>query len=273
MFVVLKIQKTDKRTVKRGKTIHDVRLVSTGGGQCFYEVTALAGENGVSWAEVAAITGNHGRHLLLSDDVHLPEDCPVARFDSSHFRNILIFNTVELILKELFFMGARMRCIVNDPDGLYSEHIRKIVRFSAHTTVVTENGFRYFSAVRDIYSDMGAGVTLTDNISNISHDALCIDTSGTLRGENSRTFSPFRGISPFRADCRGGADRFCPSYINSIDFLGAMLRLNGKTALSQAVCRSFMLDGKPFTPYELARLIKDGENADIAHSKSIIFYV
>ena len=273
MFVVLKIQKTDKRAVRRGRTIHDVRLINTGAGQCFYEVTALAGENGVNWEEVAAITGNHGRQLLLSDDVLLPEACPVARFDSSGFRNLLIFNTAELILKELFFMGDRVRCIVNDPDGLYSEHIRKIVRFAAHTTVVTENEFRYFSAVRDIYADMGAGVTLTDNISNISPEALCIDTSGTLNSENTIIFSPFRGISPFRADCRGGLDRFCPPYINPIDFLGAMLKLNKKTALSQALCRSFLLDGKPFTPYELARLIKDGENADVAHSKSIIFYV
>lgn len=273
MFVVLKIHRADKRTVKRGRTVHDVRLINTGAGQCFYEVTVLAGERGVNWEEVASITGNHGRHLLLPDDEILPEGCPVGRFDSSEFRNILIFNTAELILKELFFMGERMRCVVNDPDGLYSGYIRKVVRFAAHTTVITDNELRYFSAVRDIYADMGAGVTLTDNVKELHPEVLYIDTAGTLTGDGLKIFSPFSGIYPYKADCRGGIDRCCPSYINSIDFLGAMLRLNKKSVLSQTVCRSFMLEGKPFTPYELARLIKEGENADIAHSKSIIFYV
>lgn len=273
MFVILKIVQSEKKSIRKGRTVNDVRLIKMTAGSCFYEVEAIAGEKGVNWQEVADVLGRHSSNILLADDVILPEECSVKRFCADEFRNILIFNTLELIFKELFFMGERVSCIINDPTGKYASYIGKIVRYASRTTVVTDNEFRYFADIRQMYSYYGAGVVLATEIGELRSDSIYIDTAGTLNAQNVTVFSPSAGFSPYLVDGHSDLKAFCPSYINQTDFLGAVMSLNGEKALRQAVCRTFGTAEKSFTVYETARYIAMQKNGCSACDKSIIFYV
>ena len=272
MFVILKIVRTEKRKIRKGRTIGGVRIVNMGAGQCFYEIEVVSGENGINWAEVSAFVGNHGRNVLVSDDVIVPENQQIKRFDSSHFRNILLFNSLNLVFRELFYMGNRVRCIINDPKGLYTKNLRTIVPYAARITVVTENEFRYFSEIRDIYSGCGAGITLSGAVENCDEDTVVIDTSGTAETDKGIVFSPFRGFLPGRADGFGDILGFCPSYISQTDFLAAVYIFNSDKRLNDASCRTFLRENKKFTVFEVAKYIDDAKE-NVAPNKSVIFYI
>lgn len=272
MFVILKVEQTEKRRIKKAKTVSNVRFVNMGSGQCFYEVEVISGERGVNWHEVSSFIGNHGKNVLLPENTIIPEAAPVRRFCANKFKNILIFNTLELVLRELFFLGNRIKCVVNDPDGLYSAEIEKIVKYAARTTVVTNNEFRYFTQIRAIYSHYGAGITLTDSLDVTQDDTVIIDTTGELGKVRGVLFSPVGGMKPMIVDGFDHIKAYCPPYIDQLDFMGAIFEMNRNAGLGDAFCRSFVCENTKYTVYETAKMIagiKDGESIN----KSIIFYV
>lgn len=272
MFVILKIIRIDKRRIKKGRTINSVRIVNTGKGQCFYEIEVLSGEEGIAWSEVVNLIGRHSRNVLVPEGYILPADAPVKRFCSNEFRNILLFNTINHVFRELFYLGGRAVCVVNDPDGAYAQYLCRIVKYIPRITVVTENEFRYFPHIRNIYSDYGAGITLCDSIEKTDGNAVILDTAGTVSSCGRTVFSPVNGFSPGRPDGFDEILGFCPDYINQTDFLAAVYRFNRMTELDGALCRTFLSAGRSFTLFETARHILNlSENADV--NKSIIFYV
>lgn len=272
MFVILKIIRTDKKKIRKGRTVGGVRIVNMGAGQCFYEIDVMSGANGVNWDEISAFVGKHGKNVLTDRSVVIPENVPVRRFDSTHFSNILLFNSLKPVFRELFYMGNRVRCIVNDPDGKYARNLRTIVPYAARITVVTENEFRYFTEIRDIYSDCGAGITLTDSIEDYDENTVILDTSGTLRNEKCVLFSPTSGFSPGRTDGFDDILGFCPSYVSQTDFLGAVYNFNSQEILKDAFCRTLLYGNRKFTLFETAKYI-DAMREKSDRNKSIIFYV
>ncbi len=272
MFVILKIVRTDKRRVKKGRTINAVRIVNTGKGQCFYEIEVMSGEEGIAWNEVVNLIGRHSRNVLLPDGFYLPDEAPVKKFSSNEFRNILLFNTMNHVFRDLFYLGGRVGFVVNDPGGDYAQYLCRIVKYIPRITVVTENEFRYFPHIRNIYSDYGAGITLCDSVEKTDRNAVILDTTGTVPSCGRTVFSPANGFSPGRPDGFDEILGFCPDYINQIDFLAAVNRFNRMTETDNAVCRTFMSAGRSFTLFETARhMLNLCENTDL--NKSIIFYV
>ncbi len=272
MFVILKIVRTDKKKIRKGRTIGGVRIVNMGAGQCFYEIEVISGENGINWGEISAFVGNHGKNVLTEKSVIIPADSGLKKFDTTEFRNILLFNSLKLVFRELFYMGNRVRCVVNDPSGIYAGKLKTIVPYSARITVVTENEFRYFSEIRNVYSVYGAGITLTDCIEECSDDTVILDTSGKLKTEKGILFSPSDGFSPGRTDGFDNILDFCPSYISQTDFLAAVCRFNSQPSLNDAFCRTFLHNNRNFTLFETAEYIGNVKE-NIRTNKSIIFYI
>ena len=272
MFVILKIVRTDKKRIRKGRTIGGVRIVNMGAGHCFYEIEVVSGENGINWAEISAFAGNHGKNILADSSVIIPDSSGIKRFDTTEFRNILLFNSLKLVFRELFYRGYRVRCVVNDPTGIYAGKLKTIVPYAARITVVTENEFRYFSEIRDVYSLYGAGITLTDRVEEISDDTVILDTSGKLKQEKGIVFSPTSGFSPGRTDGFDNFLDFCPSYVSQTDFLAAVWRFNSQPSLKEAFCRTFLSGNRNFTLYETAEYIADIKE-HISTNKSVIFYI
>ncbi len=272
MFVILKIVRTDKKKIRKGRTIGGVRIVNMGAGQCFYEIEVMSGENGINWDEISSFVGNHGKNLLAESSVSIPADSGLKKYDTTDFRNIMLFNSLKLVFRELFYMGNRVRCVVNDPSGIYAGKLKTIVPYAARITVVTENEFRYFSEIRDIYSVYGAGITLTDSFDEYGDDTVVLDTSGLLKTEKGILFSPSNGFSPGRADGFDNILEFCPSYISQTDFLAAVCRFNSQPSLNDAFCRTFLHKNRNLTLFETAEYIADAKDS-IRTNKSIIFYI
>lgn len=274
MFVILNIVESGKRKVKRGKTVNNVRDVRTSSGERFYIVDVCDSEKGVNWDEVSYFIGKHSKKVLMDKQFSFPEFSPLMRFDPIHFKNVLLFNTLEMILREMYLSGIRIRCVINDPLALYPQYLSKIVRFAAQTTVVTENNFRYFSETSDIYTKYGAGITVTDTIPMTDEKTFILDTAGDFENKNKGyLFSAKKTIRPLRVDGFNHLKSLCPAYIEPIDFLGAVYEMNHDKSLIDACCSSFMYKNEKHTVSEMIADIKRNISSIYDNNKSIIFYV
>lgn len=273
MFVIVNVKQTGKRRIKKGRTVEKVYEHFNTGGERYYIADVLAGEKGVDWDEVSRFLGRHSSRILLDKNVILPENSKVSRFEPVLFKNLLIFNTLELILKQMYLAGCRTNCYINDPKGEYFSFLPAIARYSARTTVITSNRFRYVYQAAKLYSDFGAGVSVTENADVLSDDAIVIDTAGTFFGKKGIVFSPFNnGITPKYTDGFNEFKVLCPAYIETVDFLGAVFELNQNRKLESALCRMFTLDGYDIKTVELLEQLMPA-NKKTDSQTSIIFTV
>ncbi|MBQ8210128.1 MAG: hypothetical protein IJZ35_06065 [Clostridia bacterium] len=271
MFVIVNVKPSGKRKIKKGKTVEKVYDHFNAKGERFYIADVLDSEKGVDWNEVSHFLGRHASHILLNKNIILPENAPVGRFDPVAYKNLLIFNTLELLLKQMFLAGCRTSCYINDPKGDYFSFLSKVARYSARTTVITANRFRYITQAAKMYSDFGAGVSVTERAQITDDNAVVIDTAGTLFGKRGVVFSPFNnGITPKYTDGFNDLKVLCPAYIEPVDFLGAVYELNHDKRLHNAVCRTFSFEGNDIKALELLeRLVPKSA----ANETSIIFTV
>ena len=255
MFVVVNVKPSGKRKIKKGRTVEKINEYFTANGERFYVADVLAGEKGVEWDEVARFLGRHSSHILLDKNIILPENTDVGRFEPVAFKNLLIFNTLELLLKQMYLAGCRTSCYINDPKGEYYPFLDKIVRYSAQTTVITTNRFRYLSRSAQIYRDYGAGITITEKTEISSDSAVVIDTAGTFFGDGI-VFSAYNnGITPKYTEGFNDLKALCPAYIEPVDFLGAVYELNRDKRLNNALCRVFSSDGTDIKALELLEML------------------
>ena len=274
MFVILNIVESGKRKIKRGKTVSQVREVSTTGGERFYVVDVCDSEKGVNWDEVSYFIGKHSKKVLLDRQFCFPEFTPLVRFEAVDFKNLLLFNTLELILREMYLSGIKTKCVVNDPGALYSSCLSKIVRFASHTTVVTDCDYRYFSEVQGLFNEYGAGVTVSEKAPIPDAQTFIIDTAGSFENNGKGyLFSVTEGITPLTVEGFNHLKVLCPAYINCIDFLGAVYEMNRDDSRASAFCADFLFYGERKTVSEVMIDIKKQLNASFNSDKSIIFCV
>ena len=274
MFVILNIVESGKRKIKRGKTVSQVREVSTTGGERFYVVDVCDSEKGVNWDEVSYFIGKHSKKVLLDRQLSFPEFTPLVRFEAMYFKNLLLFNTLELILREMYLSGMKIRCIINDPLALYSSCLSKIVRFASHTTVVTNYDYRYFSEVQGLYNEYGAGVTVCEKAPSPDAQTFIIDTAGSFKNNGKGyLFSVTGGITPLTVEGFNHLKVLCPAYINCIDFLGAVYEMNRDNSLASTFCADFLFYGERKSVSEVMSELKKQLSASFDSNKSIIFCV
>ncbi len=274
LFVVVNVKDSGKRKVKRGRTVEKVNEYFTGGGERFYIADVLDSEKGVNWDEVARFLGRHSSHILINKKISLPENSAVSRFEPVKFKNVLIFNTLELLLKQMYLAGCRTVCYINDPKGDYALQLPKIAAYSAQTTVITDNRFRYLSQIAQVYDKFGAGVVLSDKADIKNSNAVVIDTAGTVFGGAGVIFSPFdNGITPKYIDSFNDIKSLCPPFLESIDFLGAVYELNREKRLNSAICRTFSHCGNDIRVLDLLERLIPRKTVKNPDEKSIIFTV
>lgn len=258
MFVVVNVKESGKRKIRKGRTVDRVRECRTSGGERFYIADVLDSATGVNWNETASFLGRHSKNILLNKKIFLPENCPVKRYDALRYRNILIFNTAEMILRQSFLAGCRSECVIFDRDGKYGFLLHKAARFAFHTTVVTKKEYLYFSAVSSLYKSIGASVTVTDEIAKIPPNVIVLDTDGMCNMASDFLFSVRdNGITPKYAEGLNDLKALCPEYIDSVDFLGAVYEYNRDKRPENATVRIFSNNGENITAAEIAQdLIK-----------------
>lgn len=263
MFVVVNVKDSGKRKVRKGRTVDSVREYKTSGGERFYITDVLDSEVGVNWDETAAFIGRHSKNILLNKGIILPENCSVSRFCAHRYINILLFNTAELIFKQMYLAGCRPECVIYDPNGKYSFLLPKAARFSAQTTVITNREYVYYPVVSSLYTGMGAGVTVTDKKDALKSDSVIIDTEGSLDIDSDMLFSVSdNGITPKYAEGLNDLKALCPPYIDTIDFLGAVHQFNGDKRTENSLVRIFRRKDEDITVSCLAEEIINRKTGD-----------
>lgn len=274
MFVILKLAESGKKRIKKGQTVRHVTEHQTGGGERFYIVEIYDSGTGVNWDEVAAFIGRHSVRVLADSSLFLPVGSPVKRYSAEKFFNILLFNTMSIILKELYMSGFRTKCYINDKKGCYSFLLPCIARYSGETVVLTDNDYRYFSQIQSIYGEFGAGVTVTDGKCDPEAHAFVIDADGTFQYRSKGILlSSQTGITPCSVEGYEDIKRMCPSFVDKNDFLGAVYEMNREKRLSHAFCRTMRRENEELTVWELVQELKLRISASPDRRKSIIFYV
>lgn len=274
MFVILNVVSSGKRKVRKGQTVRKVSEYQTGGGERFYVVDICDSETGINWDEIGAFIGRHSAGVLADKNLYLPADSGIKRFNTEKFFNIILFNTLNIVLKELYLSGFRTKCYVNDKSGKYSFLLPGIVRYSGETVVVTGNEYRYFSQIHSLYDDMGAGVTLTDKTCEPEAHAFIIDTDGTFPYDGKGVlFSATAGLKPCAIEGFDELKKMCPEHIEINDFLAALYELNRERRLSHAFCRTMSRCDEELSVFELIQELKLRISASPDRRKSIIFYV
>ncbi|MBR5497097.1 MAG: hypothetical protein IKV76_03860 [Clostridia bacterium] len=274
MFVILNVVSSGKKKTKKGKAVRKVSEFRTNGGERFYIVDVNDSANGVDWDEVTAFIGKHSSRVLAGENIRFGDDCSVKKFTGEKFFNMLIFNTLSIIIKELYLSGLRTKCYINDKKGQYAFLLPLIARYSAETIVITKNDYRYFSQVQSVYDEIGAGVVITDSIKDAESHSIIIDTDNTFdyRGKGF-LFSACRGFIPAKTEGFDDIKKLCPGYIDENVFLAAVNEFNFEKRLSRAYCLSFIENNEEITVTELVEYMKNRICASADRYKSIIFYV
>lgn len=263
MFVVVNVKDSGKRKIRKGRTVDSVREYKTSGSERFYIADVFDSRTGVNWEETAAFIGRHSRNILIDKRINLPENGPVSRFCADKYRNILLFNTLEMIFKQMYLAGCRGECVIYDPNGKYSFLLPRAARFSAMTTVITKREYVYYPVVSSLYKGFGAGVTVTDKKDLLQSDAVIIDTQGTLDIDSRTLFSVSEnGITPKYAEGLNDLKALCPPYIDTIDFLGAVNQFNSDTRTENSLVRIFMRNEEDITASDLATEIINRKTGD-----------
>lgn len=274
MFVVLNLVESGKKKVRKGQTVRKVTEHQTGGGERFYVVDISDSETGVNWDEVSAFIGRHSARVITDSVLHLPEDSLLKRFNNEKFINIILFNTMSMILKELYMSGFRTKCYINDKNGKYSYLLPCIARYSGETVVVTRNDYRYFSQIQSVYGEFGAGVTVTDSNCEPEMHSFVIDADGTYPYNGKGIlFSADSGIRPCMVEGFDDIRKMCPAFVDVKDFFGAMYEMNREKRLSHAFCATMYSDSGEKTVHEIIQELKIRISASPDRRKSIIFYV
>ena len=269
LFVIVNVKESGKRKIRKGHTVDKIREYKTSGAEKFYIADIYDSQTGVNWDEVAAYLGRHSRNVLLDRNITLPSNCPVRRFQGLKYRNILIFNTAEMIFRQMYLAGCRAECVIYDPFGQYGFLLEKAARFSARTTVVTDREYMYYPVVSSLYSGIGAGVTVTQDRSLLKSDCVIIDTQGTTDTEAPLLFSvKDNGITPKYAEGLNDLKALCPPYINVIDFLAAVYQFNKDNRTTDARVRIFSRKNEDVTTTALA---EEMINNISQHNKRILF--
>ncbi len=274
MFVILNIVSSGKKKIRKGKTVQKVTEQRTSGGERFYVVDVSDSENGVDWEEVAVFIGKHSSRVLVPEQICFNENCKLKKFTDEKFSNILIFNTLSIIIKELYLSGLRTKCYINDKKGQYAYLLPLVARYSAETVVITKNEYRYFSQIQAIYDDIGAGVVITDCIKEPENHSIIIDTDKTFDYHGKgMLFSSSHGFMPGKTEGFDDIKMMCPPYIKENLFLAAVNEFNYEKRLSRAYCSSFFRNSEEISVSELIEYMKTQIYASADRYKSIIFYV
>lgn len=263
MFVIVNVKKSGKRKIRQGKTVDCVHEYKTSAGERFYIVDVFDSDKGVNWNETASFIGRHSNHILIDDSITPPVDCPVKKYNSIKFKNILLFNTVGLILKQMYLAGCRPKCFINDDNAQYAFLLNKIVKFSAQTTVKTNKSYLYYSHISSLYTQMGVSVTITDKAIDTDEDTIVIDTNSNLNTKSKMLFSVYgNGFAPKYVDGFNNLKSICPTYINTVDFLGAIYEFNREQKLEDALCRVVCKDNVNFSLPELSEKFINEKTSD-----------
>ena len=123
--------------------------------------------------ELLEAVGRFSRRVVLSKQLLLPDDFPLASMDPSPFLRHLCQNTALKILKESRIPLYAKRVGVIDPQGVCQDFVRQLLLLCPHVCVLTEQREAYEDFAREMMDAYGAPILLGEE-PHILRDCLLV---------------------------------------------------------------------------------------------------
>lgn len=126
----------------------------------------------IPWKKIAKIAGDNKNKILCSENIIFPQDLDFKRFNSSSFMKKLCENAVFSILKIARLPQSKLKICLYDPRGIYVNILEKLLPFSSHINVMTDN-FDFYSIVSEkLMDNYGASLIIRSLKSKADCDIL-----------------------------------------------------------------------------------------------------
>ncbi len=225
---------------------------------------------------------NHGRinwrrihrkagvsRVLCSEDVHIPSDSGMRRFEPYEYRSRLCANAGLDILRRMRSVPPSLRIGLYDPRGEAEDMTGHILRLTDNLVVVTDNRDLYMEQAGILMEEMGAVLCISSRISDLYDCTLVIAPTGIDRRLSLRSDSvvlcpglpavTLRGQVYFRYEVELSEELtdFCPDEIGSDVLAGGLYSLCGVYELG-ALSPDFLGCGRQWvTPNEISNYLEE----------------
>ena len=230
-------------------------------GAAYFLLKLPAGRKGPDLTKLKSASGREYSRLLLPEELSLPEDSPVGRYDDSGFMQRLCLNGMLAVAGMSGIPAARLSVTLCDPAGRCFDTACGLLRYFACVFVVTAQKERYTRLNEYAMSKYGAGFILLSPPCTLP---VCHAVFAPF-GARDCDFSPYQPVfspkelsSVFWVSSR---DVILPEpYLSALPsgispgvFAAALAEKTGKTELYGLLPPFFIRGGRKFSLSETAR--------------------
>ena len=143
----------------------------------------------INWKKVAKFFNNKCVNILFGEDIKVPQNLNFKKFHSLKYQRRLCINAALDVLKSANIDANKVKILIIDELGEYSNDIHKFVRFSNQMGVFTKNKKAYAIEEDSLMEQYGASLFITENKNFISKYNLiiCPQKLGYLECCNNRS--------------------------------------------------------------------------------------
>lgn len=190
MFVVLEVDKCQKSkfsTLKSTflKSSLQFRKEKIENSAPFY-VVSVCNQDKIPWKKLSVNLGRLSNKVLLPNDISITEKCGVKAINiTDELHAISLLNTAKLVAKYSSIPANKMRISIVDRQGVYYNHIERILNSASHLRIITNNYKKYEPVVDDIFDYWGASVFLSSDINLAKKSNIVISPHEEILGTNA----------------------------------------------------------------------------------------
>ena len=143
-------------------------------GVSFAVLRAEKGKNGVDWATVENICGSYCNRVLMPENTILPKKCKIKKPALPNFEAEVIAKTACKIIAGTSMPLYKRTIGIVDFDAEYGYLLKKLLAYFSNARVVTNNAGGYEKYAEQMMEELGASVTVFDDLAALDGSALVI---------------------------------------------------------------------------------------------------
>ena len=168
MFAILQI--SDTNTIFRKPKIYSQRI-TTPDGEAFFTVTAEKHLGRIPWKKLESCLGILKKHMILPEDISLPEHSAITEFSPDIFTRLLLMNSaVDYITKHKDEFIYKTLTIF-DEKGIYENYIEKLLLCFANIKIITNRPENYNTLSHKLMDNYGLSL-LVSSVKSYDSDVI-----------------------------------------------------------------------------------------------------
>ena len=128
----------------------------------------------IRWDKIKKFSLEESGRLLVSEELELPENSGLMRFESSALKERLCLNTATSVLETIKAQRCKVKVAVYDPDGLVVDSAEALLRFADTITIVTRMTGFYSAEAQRIMDERGAVLKVSRSTESLASAQLVV---------------------------------------------------------------------------------------------------